>query len=319
MKAKKAYRKLALRKKSFLKISTKAPLFYLVTIVFFSFVLAALYTFLSNFSSHKQVINSKAFASSLVKVTEFATPTQPPTPTPTVTPTPDYGYCLNVPVLMYHHTMPWGIAMQKGQTSLDVDSGIFDQQIGYLATHGFTFIFAEDVIHAIKNHTALPPKSISVTLDDGYDDVYAYAFQTLKKYNAKATVMVPTGLLGNSSAGNSYYNWGQLQEMVNSGLISVGNHTWSHYPMGSKDATKDQYEVTTAQQELQQFLGKNPDVFAYPYGTNALNTRIWSLLQHDGFAGAFSTIGGTVQCESYIYALRRTRVGNIPFPAFGIY
>lgn len=298
----------------------KGPFFYLASIICFTFLLGIFYAISSRMHVQRRLINSKAFASSITKVDEFATPTPKPTPIPSVTPTPTYyGYCLNVPVLMYHHTMPWGIAREKNQTSLDVDSTIFDEQVGYLATHGFNFIFAADLIHALKNHTLLPPKSIAITLDDGYDDVYTYAFSTLKKYNAKATVMVPTGLLGNSSGANSYYNWGQLADMVHSGLVAVGNHTWSHYPMGSKGPDKDQYEIMTAQQQLKQNLGLNPDVFAYPYGTNALNTRIQALLAQDGFAGAYSTIGGMVQCDSFIYALRRTRVGNIPFPAYGIF
>ncbi|MDE2589284.1 MAG: hypothetical protein KGL95_06425, partial [Patescibacteria group bacterium] len=86
-----------------------------------------------------------------------------PTPTPTPTPTPVYtGYCLNVPVLMYHHTAPWEIAKTKGYTSLDVDNGVFDLQMGYLASHGYNTIFAEDLVNALRNHSSLPQKSIVV-------------------------------------------------------------------------------------------------------------------------------------------------------------
>ncbi|MDE2025048.1 MAG: polysaccharide deacetylase family protein [Patescibacteria group bacterium] len=243
-----------------------------------------------------------------------------PTPTPTPTPTPVYtGYCLNVPVLMYHHTAPWEIAKTKGYTSLDVDNGVFDLQMGYLASHGYNTIFAEDLVNALRNHSSLPQKSIVVSLDDGYDDVYNYAFPVARKYGIKLTVFVPTGLLGNTSPTNSYYTWGQLQDMLNSGLVSVGNHTWSHFPMGTKDTAKDQYEVSTAQKELQQYVGKNPITFAYPYGTNAGLSRLYPILAQNGIVGAFSTWGGTVQCDSFMYSLHRTRIGNVPFPAFGIY
>jgi hypothetical protein len=243
-----------------------------------------------------------------------------PTPTPAAIPTIVYsGYCLHVPVLMYHHTAPWEIAKTKGFTSLDVDNGVFELQMAYLASHGYTTIFAEDLVNALKNHTALPEKSIVVSLDDGYDDVYSYAFPVAKKYGIKLTLFVPTGLLGNVTATNSYYTWGQLKEMLGSGIVSVGNHTWSHYPMGSKDSEKDSYEVTTAQNELQQYVGKKPITFAYPYGTNAGLTRLYPLLAQNEIQGAFSTFGGTIQCDSFIFSLHRTRIGNVPFPAFGIY
>jgi len=300
--------------------------FYLFLFVGFSVLTGFVFLIPGKIMPKSSLISPKAIAQSIISNADFPIPTSTPTPTPTITitpnltPTPTYfGYCLNTPVLMYHHVMPWGLARQKGQTSLDVDSNIFDQQMGYLATHGFNIIFAQDLITALKSHSSLPSKSIAITLDDGYQDVYDYAFPVLKKYNIKATVMVPTGLLGNNSGTNSYYNWGQLGDMLHSGLVSVGNHTWSHYAMGSSNPQKDQYEVTTAQKQLQQNLGINPLIFAYPYGTNALNTRIHTLLQQDGFEGAFSTIGGSVQCDSFMYALHRTRVGSIPFPAFGIY
>ena len=250
----------------------------------------------------------------------FATPSPIASPTATPIPTPVYtGYCLNVPVLMYHHTAPWEIAKAKGYTSLDVDNGVFDSQMGYLVSHGYHTIFAEDLVNALKNHTSLPPKSIVVSLDDAYDDVYAYAFPTAKKYGIKLTVFIPTGLVGNSSPTNSYYNWGQLQEMLKSGLVSEGNHTWSHFSMGTKDLAKDQFEVSTAEKELQQYTGRTVTTFAYPYGTNANPARVFSVLQQNGILGAFSTHGGTMQCDSFIYELHRTRIGNVPFPAFGVY
>lgn len=246
----------------------------------------------------------------------FASPSPTLIPTPTIVYT---GYCLNVPVLYYHHTAPSEIAKTRGFSSLNVDAGVFDEQMGYLASHGFTTIFAEDLVNALKNHSPLPPKSVVVTLDDSYDDVYSYAFQSAKKYNTKLTVFVPTGLLGGNSATNSYYTWGQLQEMVNSGLVEAENHTWSHYSMGTKGSEKDQYEIKTAEDQLQQNLGKHSAVFAYPYGTNATSSFVQQELAQFGFIGAFSTIGGTYQCDSFIFSLHRTRIGNALFPAYGIY
>jgi hypothetical protein len=57
-----------------------------------------------------------------------------PSPTLTATPTPAplLGFCLKVPVLMYHHIQPEATAKELGQTSLTVDNGIFDQQMSYL-------------------------------------------------------------------------------------------------------------------------------------------------------------------------------------------
>ena len=243
--------------------------------------------------------------------------------TPTATPTPvinqqALGYCLDVPVLMYHHVEPWSQAIALGQTSLAVDSNIFNEQMQYLSNHGYNTIFADDLVNALLNKTQLPPKTVVVTLDDGYKDVYEYAFPTAQKYNIKLNVMIPTGLMGVSSGTNTYFDWNELDSMVSSGLVRAYNHTWSHFPLASGNEQKDQFEIMTAQTQLSQHLGSLPTILAYPYGSGANSPFVHALLQKDGIVAAFSTLPGVYQCTSYIYGLRRTRIGSAPFPAYGI-
>ena len=47
------------------------------------------------------------------------------------------GFCLNVPVLMYHHVQPQNIATEKWQTALNVDTTVFESQMTYLTTFQF--------------------------------------------------------------------------------------------------------------------------------------------------------------------------------------
>lgn len=241
-------------------------------------------------------------------------------PTPTPTPSngnPGTGYCLYVPVLMYHHVQPEAVAVQRGQTGLTVDPAFFDQQMGYIASHGYTAITAEQLVMALRNHTPLPPKSIVVTLDDGYQDNFDYAYPIFQKYHLIGNLMVATGLLG-GVGNNTYYTWDELKQMVDSGLIYTTDHTWSHYSMGSSTPDKDQYEILTAKQQLESHLGKSQTIFTYPYGTGYNNPRVTKELEQDGFLGAYSTVGGTWQCDSYIYALRRLHIGNAPLSSYGL-
>ena len=230
---------------------------------------------------------------------------------------PGTGYCLFVPVLMYHHVQPEAVAVQRGQTGLTVDPAYFDQQMNYIATHGYTTITAEQLVLALRNHTGLPAKSIVVTLDDGYQDNFDYAYPIFQKYHLIGNLMVATGLLG-GVGNNTYYTWDELKQMVGSGLIYTTDHTWSHYSMGSSTPEKDQMEIMTAKQQLESNLGKTQDVFTYPYGTGYNNPRVTQELVQDGFLGAYSTIGGAWQCDSYIYALRRIHIGNAPLSSYGL-
>lgn len=227
------------------------------------------------------------------------------------------GFCLHVPVLLYHHIQPQSIAQEKGQTSLTVDNGIFDQQMGYLAGKGYHTISAEELVNALVTHSQLPANSIVITLDDGYLDNYVYAYPVLQKYRVIANLMVPTGLLGNTSGANAYFTWDQLKEMVGSGLLFAYNHTWSHFAMGAGPAEKDIFEIKTAQQQLQEHLGKAFPLFVYPYGSGQTVAWVQQLVKENGFLAAFSTLGGSYSCDSNAMALPRVHIGNAPMSSYG--
>lgn len=232
--------------------------------------------------------------------------------TPTPTPVVLTGYCLNIPVLMYHHIQPEDVAKTLGQTALTVDSGVFDTQMQYLAQNGYTTLFANDFINALINHTALPAKSVVITIDDGYEDNYIYALPVLQKYGLRANIMLASGLMGNSNM----LSWDEVRNLKSSGLIYFTNHTWSHYSIGQGPQEKIEYEIDTAKAEIEQNTGQTVNVFTYPYGSisdNAIQT-----LQKKGYIGAFSEIPGTYQCDSFLETLHRTRIGNGSLSSYGI-
>lgn len=254
-------------------------------------------------------------------IKKIISPKKAPTLTPTLvltsTPAPsaiNSGFCLYVPVLMYHHIQPLADANANGEASLTVDDKIFDSQMSYLVSNGYTTLSADQLVDALRNKTQLPNKSILVTLDDGYEDNYKFAYPIFQKYNIKANLMIPTGLLGIHGTLN-YLSWDELKRMTGSGLVFAYDHTWSHFSMSGGDEQKDQYEILTAKQQLEQNLGKPVNIFVYPYGSET--PFVISLLQKDGFTGAFSTIPGTTQCDSFIMTLHRTRIGNASLSAYG--
>ncbi|MCL4352902.1 polysaccharide deacetylase family protein [Patescibacteria group bacterium] len=225
-----------------------------------------------------------------------------------------HEFCLRVPVLMYHHIQPESIARQLGQTSLTVDNGYFDQQMAYLVSRGYTTITAEQLAKAIINHSPLPSKSIVITIDDGYQDIYTYAYPIIQKYHVLVNLMIPTGLMDNPD----YLRWQELKDMQKSGLVNIYDHTWSHYPLAEGPVSKDQFEILTSKNQLQQNLGNPVDIFAYPYGSGENTLWVWNLLRSDGFIAAFSSLPGFYQCPSFVMSLRRTRIGNAPLYEYGL-
>ncbi|MBU3979128.1 polysaccharide deacetylase family protein [Patescibacteria group bacterium] len=220
-------------------------------------------------------------------------------------------FCLRVPILLYHHIEPMPIAEKTGHAQLTVDSDFFDKQMAYLVTSGYKSISADELVDALVHHRGLPAKSIVITFDDGYGDNYIYAFEILKKYNIIGNFMIPTGLVENEG----YVTWDQLREINGNSLMHIYNHTWSHAFLGGAAKDKIEYEIATANTQLESNLGKQIKIFTYPYGS--FDQVVIDVLRKHGFTAAFSTINGSMQCESYIYALRRTHIGNAPLSYYG--
>jgi peptidoglycan/xylan/chitin deacetylase (PgdA/CDA1 family) len=214
---------------------------------------------------------------------------------------------------MYHHIQPEETAKSLGQTSLTVDSGMFDQQMAYLAASGYTPIWANELVDALRNHSGLSGKPILITMDDGYADNDTFALPILRKYNIKANLMLASGLVGSNS---DMLTWGQVNDMKGSGLVYITNHTWSHWPISNGPQNKIDSEIDTAQSQIQQYTGQSVNIFTYPYGS--FNNNAIQTLQRKGYAGAFSEIPGQYQCDSFIMTLHRTRVGNTSLAYYGI-
>lgn len=222
------------------------------------------------------------------------------------------GFCLSVPVLYYHHIQRSEDAAKRQQTSLSVDVNLFDQQMKYLVDHGYTTISAEDLVNALLNKSTLNPKSVVITLDDGYIDAYTNAFPIAKRYSIKLNLMIPTGLLNNSD----YMSWDNLKEMVNTGLVFAYDHSWSHFSLPRGDEKKIENEVMLGKQQLEEHLGKTIKIFTYPYGS--YNNLSISVLQKNGFVAAFTTAPSFTQCDSFMMTLHRNHIGNAPLSSYGL-
>ncbi len=222
------------------------------------------------------------------------------------------GYCISVPVLLYHHIRPQKEAALKGQSSLNVDPEFFDLHMKYLAEHGYNTISAPILINALLSRSLLPPKSILITIDDGYKDAFTYGLQILQKYNITANFMIATGLIG----GEDSMSWDDISILKQSGLAYFVNHTWSHYAVSAGSINKIRQEIQIGRKQLEENTGQLVNTFAYPYGSFSNNAI--SILQNEGFSGAFSTIPGFLQCDSFIMTLHRNHVGNAPLSSYGL-
>jgi hypothetical protein len=92
---------------------------------------------------------------------------------------------LNVPILCYHNFNP----TVPGSMNLTPEK--FEAQIKMLKDNGFTIIPLKEAVEYLQGkRESLPPKSVVITADDGWESVYTYMLPLVRKYNIPVTLFI---------------------------------------------------------------------------------------------------------------------------------
>jgi biofilm PGA synthesis lipoprotein PgaB len=209
-------------------------------------------------------------------------------------------------VLSYHEIAEPGRAHAPNYAVTPTN---FVRQMDWLRNRGYRFVSVDDVLAARAGKKPLPPKAVLVTFDDGYQSVYAHAWPILKLMRIPAVVNVVGGWLeqrdavdfdGRKIARAELMSWEALREMVESGLVEIGSHTYDLHrgiqgnPQGNLQpaATTRRYDPATRRYEdeaayarrvradlernsgvIRRRTGRAPRVVAWPYGRYNALTR----------------------------------------------
>lgn len=87
-----------------------------------------------------------------------------------------------VRILMYHR-FGYGGAFRR------IDSAVLDRQLAYIRRH-FVPSRLSDVVDRLRNGLPIEPRTVVVTVDDGYSDFKEYCYPLLQRYRVPATVFL---------------------------------------------------------------------------------------------------------------------------------
>ena len=199
------------------------------------------------------------------------------------------------------------------EADLDDDAITTDRLINFfefLKADGWTAISLNDIVLARQGKKPLSPKSILITFDDGYADLYTRVFPLLKIYSypivsALVGQWMDAPLDANVNYGGQqvprrkFLTWAQAREMQASGLVEFASHSYDQHfaltadPYGTQipamvtyafEAQANQYETAATFERriredmkantalLKRELGKRPRAFVWPYGRYSLQT-----------------------------------------------
>ena len=208
-------------------------------------------------------------------------------------------------VLIYHHvsnTMP---------ASTSISPERFVAQMDYLAKNNVNVVPLAELTEKLKKGEALPDKTIAITFDDSYADIYTSAYPILKKRGWPFTFFINTEAVG---SGKLFITWDQLREMAKHG-VTIANHTTRHDHLVrlQKNETLDAWrkrilaDINTAQKKIETEIGAAPKLFAYPYGE--YNAALKQLLKQHGYF-AFTQQAGTLSARTNWQTLPRFAFGG---------
>jgi peptidoglycan/xylan/chitin deacetylase (PgdA/CDA1 family) len=208
-----------------------------------------------------------------------------------------------VPVLAYHKLSP------SESDKMTVSQAMFEEQMRFLKDQGYRVISLDQLFDFLEFKSTLPPKSVVITIDDGWRSAYEIAFPILKKYGYPATLFIYTDLIDTPKT----LSWGLLQEMADQG-IDVQCHTKSHRHLtlpGKKEAFKDYFsnlekELSACKELVEKKLNREVKYLAYPYGET--NPLVIELAKKLGYRGAFTVKRGSNPFFIHNYQVNRSMV-----------
>jgi len=208
-----------------------------------------------------------------------------------------------LPILMYHSVTL--LAQKPNALALKPDT--FERQMRFLKTHHYRVIPLEQAVELVKEKKKIPPKTVVLTFDDGYQDNYFYAFSVLKKYQFPATFFIIIDEVGRAQ--DDRLSWKQIKEMQDSGLAIFGSHALGPDPLIKiKSAAELERQVSLSRKILAEKLGREVQFFSYPEGM--FNEKIREAVINAGYLAAVATSPGKNYPDDDIFALKRLRISE---------
>jgi len=196
----------------------------------------------------------------------------------------------------------------------------FNEQMDYLARTGYTTLRLEDFMahldrprdsnwHLIGGHPLNTPRPITLTFDDGFEDIYRYAYPVMKRHGFFGTVFCVAEKVGEKD----YLNQAQIEEMSRDGF-EFGSHTLTHANLKNAGRDEKWREIVESKAVLEEMLRRPVNFFCYPYGE--YDKEAVEFVAMAGYRGACSNRPGSNPMERAgnkrdgdPFLLRRTEIG----------
>ena len=205
----------------------------------------------------------------------------------------------SVPILLYHR-----FDASSAGSAMVVTPPVFEQQLNWLADHGYKVARLGAVVDALRGGGQIDPRTVVITVDDSWRSQYTEMFPIILRHGIPLTLFVVAHAV---SMENAELTWDEIDEMTKSGLVDVQSHTLSHPHLLRMRARQRpavyqafvNIELSGSKALLEEKLKRPVSYLAWPYGE--VDADLERAASAAGYCAAFAVAG------------RQARAGDNPF------
>lgn len=187
-------------------------------------------------------------------------------------------------IVMYHQVEE---REKGGHENFLTYEDTFAGQLRLIKEKGYHPVSLSEVEDSYINRTKLPPRSVLLTFDDGYENNYSKAYPLLLKEKIPAVIFLSAGEIG---VKEDMLTWEQVEDMRKSGLVEFSSHGFSHKRLRRCSDEEIRFELQESKRILEERLNGEVKSFCYPYG--AFDKRVRKWVYETGYTLDFGTRKG---------------------------
>ena len=160
--------------------------------------------------------------------------------------------------LMYHR-------VGEGKyPSTNVSTEMFKEHLDAVKASGLSYIEPEKFKNQILEGKTFSKRFILLTVDDAFKSFYQNAWPILKENKIPFIMFVNTREISNNHP--NYMSWDQIRELRDSGLVTIGGHSWSHEYFVDMKLEEVKQDIQKSHDDYKKQLKKIPDLYAHTFG-----------------------------------------------------
>lgn len=181
-------------------------------------------------------------------------------------------------IIVYHNVTESNNENKKELANDTVTINEFEKQMQFLRENNYNMISLSEISKIIKEKKDIPERTVVITFDDGYRNIFKYAYPILLKYKIPATIFLATGYIGTNKPFpwlNSIFlqkstedhvpmNWDEVLKLYEGG-IEIGSHTVSHKFLPKMDSMGIEKELLDSQLTIEDKIGIKTLSAALPF------------------------------------------------------